>query len=149
MAVIKRILVGDQERVLLIRKGRFDRVLGPGEYWVWTLGRAIEAITFKVTDLTFENVWADYLVKERPAIAAKLFTVIETGDEQVAIVYLNGKLTRVLTTGKRALYWRGPVEVSTDVIDVTAERQVPQKLVAAVTRLMGSMVISVTVDESM
>ncbi len=148
MAVIKRILVGDQERVLLIRKGRFDRVLGPGEYWVWTLGRAIEAITFKLTDLTFENVWADYLVKERPAIAAKLFTVIETGDEQVAIVYLNGKLTRVLTTGKRALYWRGLVEVSADVIDVTAERQVPQKLVAAVTRLMGSMVISVTVDES-
>jgi regulator of protease activity HflC (stomatin/prohibitin superfamily) len=147
MAVIKRILVGDQERVLLIRKGRFDRVLGPGEYWVWTLGRAIEVITFKVTDLTFENVWADYLVKERPEIAAAWFTVVETGDEQVAVVYLNGKVTRVLTTGKRAVYWRGSVEVSADVIDVTAERQVPQKLVAAVTRLMGSMVISVTVDE--
>ncbi len=148
MAVIKRILVGDRERVLLIRKGRFDRVLGPGEYWIWTFGRKVEAITFKINDLTFENDWADYLVKEQPALAAELFTVVETGDAQVAVVYLNGKLARVLGPGKRLLYWRGPVEVAAEVIDVAVERQLPAKLATAVTRLTGVMpVVYALVDE--
>jgi len=35
MLMLRRILVGDQERVLVIRKGRFERILDPGEYWVW------------------------------------------------------------------------------------------------------------------
>src|SRR5882724_12585388 len=109
MAVLlKRILVGDQDRVLLIRKGRFDRVLGPGEYWI--RGRAIETIAFNVNDLIFDNVWADYLVKERPAVASALFTIVETNDAQVAVVYVNGKLSRVIGPGKRVLYWRGPLE---------------------------------------
>jgi hypothetical protein len=94
MLFLRRILVGDQDRVLLIRKGRFDRVLGPGEYWVFDF--AIETIKFNVTDLVFDNVWADYLVTERPAIAAALFMIVETGDTEVAIVYLNGKLSRVI-----------------------------------------------------
>ena len=40
--MIRRILVGDNERVLLIRKRRFADILAPGEYFVFTLGRGIE-----------------------------------------------------------------------------------------------------------
>ena len=148
MLFFRRILVGDRNRVLLIRKGRFERVLAPGEYWVWTLGAAVEILEFKVNDLVFESPWADYLVKERPQIAASLFTIVETGDAQVAAVYLNGKLARIVGPGKRALYWRGPVEVRAEVIDVMAERQVPALLLAALAQLGApAPVIYAVVDE--
>ncbi len=133
MAVLKRILVGDQNRVLLIRKGRFERVLEPGEYWVF--GRGIETQNFCLTNLVFESTWADYLVKEQADLAERLFTIVETTDTQVAVIYMNGKLARVLGPGKRVLYWRGPVEVTSQVIDVARERQVPQALVSAMARL--------------
>ena len=32
--MFRRILVGDNERVLLIRKKRFADILAPGEYWI-------------------------------------------------------------------------------------------------------------------
>src|SRR5277367_2924721 len=103
MPVFKRFLVGDRERVLLIRKGRFDRVLEPGEYWVFGVG--LKAEIFNVNELVFENAWVDYLLKEQAQLAARLFIVVETNDAQVAPVYLNGKLSRVLAPGKRAIYW--------------------------------------------
>lgn len=58
-----RVLVGDNERVLLIRKKRFADVLGPGEYWIFTLGRNVELERHNVKGLTFSSDWADYLVQ--------------------------------------------------------------------------------------
>jgi regulator of protease activity HflC (stomatin/prohibitin superfamily) len=148
MSIFRRILVGDQNRVLLIRKGRFARMLEPGEYWIWTLAGAVETVTFNINDLTFESPWADYLVKQRAELAARLFTIVETNDAQVAAVYLNGKLSRVLGPGKRVLYWRGSVEVAAEVIDVNVERQLPAALAAILVRMgTGTLAVSAVVEE--
>jgi regulator of protease activity HflC (stomatin/prohibitin superfamily) len=148
MSLFRRILVGDQNRVLLIRKGRFVRMLGPGEYWVWTLGRAIETQTFNINEVLFTSPWADYLLKEQAAIAARLFTVVETTDSQVAVLYFNGKLAGVMGPGRRALYWRGSIDVTFEVIDVTVDRQLAPKLAASVARLgQTAPVINTLVDE--
>ena len=135
MLFARRILVGDQGRVLLIRNERFEEILGPGEYWVWTLGRKIEAETYNVRSLVFDNPWADYLAKERPEVAARYFTVVETGDAQVAVVYLDGKLARVVGPGKRVLFWKGPVAVTARVIDVREQPEAPAEMLAALARL--------------
>src|SRR6185436_5612130 len=133
MLMFKRILVGDQERILLIRKGRFDRVLGPGEYWV--MGFGVELEKHSVRELVFESAWADYLAKQRPEVAAEFFRVVETRDSEVAAVHLDGKLARVLAPGKRVLFWHGPVEVTAEVIDTKAEPQVAQRMLTALGRL--------------
>ncbi len=125
-----RIVVGDQERVLLIRKGRFERILEPGEYWIWALGGAIETEIHNLKEIVFESSWADYLAKERPAVAERHFSIVETSDSQVAVVCLDGKLSRVIGPGKRVLFWRGPVAVTAEVIDVKDRPEVPQSLLA-------------------
>ena len=35
--MLRRILLGDNERVLVIRKRRFAEILEPGERWIFTL----------------------------------------------------------------------------------------------------------------
>lgn len=40
--MFRRVLVGDNERVLFIRKKRFIGILGPGEYWIFTPGQHVE-----------------------------------------------------------------------------------------------------------
>jgi len=133
--MIRRVPVGDNERVLLIRKKRFIDVLPPGEYWILTLGRHVELERHNIKSLVFTSEWADYLVKERLELVSRYFTVVETPDSQVAVVYLDGKLARVIAPGNRVLYWRGAVSVTFDLIDVRQEPAVPERLLPALARL--------------
>src|SRR5271165_7018627 len=133
--MFRRILVGDNERVLLIRKKRFADILAPGEYWIFMLGRHVELERHNTKPLVFTSEWADHLVKQRPELASRHFTVVETPDSQVAVVYLDGKLARVVAPGNRVLYWRGAVSVTFDLIDVRQEPAVPERLLPALVRL--------------
>jgi regulator of protease activity HflC (stomatin/prohibitin superfamily) len=133
--MLRRVLVGDNERVLLIRNKRFADILAPGEYWIFTLGRGIELERHNIKGLVFSGEWADYMVKQRPELVSRYFTVVETSDSQVALVYLEGKLARVVAPGNRVLYWRDAAAVTFEVIDARHAPEVPQRLLAALARL--------------
>jgi regulator of protease activity HflC (stomatin/prohibitin superfamily) len=131
--MIRRILIGDNERALVIRNRRFQDILGAGEYWMLSYG--LQLVRATVSDMTYSGEWADFLVREKRALAERYFTVVETGDAQVAVVYVDGSATRVVGPAKRVLFWRAPWEVTFEVIDAAAEREVPERLVAPLARL--------------
>ncbi len=87
----KKIIVGDQERFLIAKDGRFSTILAPGEYRLFVAPTVhLEVEKHFTNSLIFQSTWADYLVKERPQLVAELFTVVETSDTQVAMVYVDG-----------------------------------------------------------
>jgi regulator of protease activity HflC (stomatin/prohibitin superfamily) len=129
------IIVGDNERVLLARNKRFSRILGPGEYRIFTLGQGIEFERFNTRDLVFTSDWANFLVKEHPDVVKEYFTVIETSDSQVAVVSVDRKVSRVIAPGKRTLFWRAVLEVSFELIDIQESPEVPARLLPALARL--------------
>jgi regulator of protease activity HflC (stomatin/prohibitin superfamily) len=131
--MVRRILIGDNERVLVIRKRRFAEILEPGERWMFTLG--VELERYNVRELVYAGEWADYIANSRPDVAARCFTVVETSDAQVAVVYLDGRLARVIGPSKRVLFWKGPVNVTFERIDVRANPEAPATLVPALARL--------------
>jgi regulator of protease activity HflC (stomatin/prohibitin superfamily) len=144
--MLRRILVGDNERVLLIRKKRFVNILGPGEYWMLTLGVELECHETK--GLVFASEWANYIVTQRPELVARHFTMVETADSQVAMVYLDGKLARVIGPAVRVLFWQGSVRVTVELVDVRAEPEVPMRLLASLARLgRESLVTFAAIDE--
>ena len=146
--MMRRILVGDNERVLLIRKRRFADILGPGEYWIFTLGRNLEFERHNIKGLVFTSEWTDTIVSQKPELASRIFTVVETSDSQVAVVYVDGKLFRVIGPAQRVLFWRGALAVSFELIDARQEPEVPARLVAALARLgRESMATFTLVDE--
>ena len=135
MWFIRRVLVGDQERALVIRRGRFERIVGPGAYWIFGLGVAIEKFDTAAGNIEFGGAWAGFLVKERSALVSTWFTVVETRDAEVAVVYFDGKLARLIGPGRRAMYWRGSIEATAEVYDTKVTPQVPAALVAPLARL--------------
>lgn len=145
--MLRRLLVGDNERVFLVRNGRFDNILTPGVYWITGFGIDTERHSLKRHLLDSE--WADFLVKERWELVSRHFTIVETRDWQVAVVYFDDKVSQVVGPGRRVLFWRGLVEVTYDVIDTQANPQVPAMLVPAVGRLdpHGSYATFVQVQE--
>src|SRR5262249_45646801 len=109
--MLRRILIGDNERVLVIRKRRFAEILGPGERWMFPLGRGLDLQRYNVRELVYSDEWADYIVNSRPEVATGWFTVAETSDAQIALLYLDGRLARVIAPSSRVLFWKGPVNV--------------------------------------
>lgn len=146
--MFRRLLVGDNERVLVVRKKRFDTLLGPGEYWFLTLGRQLTFERHSVSATAFASEWADFIVKERPRIAAEFFTVVETTDSQVAVVFADGRICRVVSPGRRALFWKGPVEITFAVIDVRETPEVQRVFVEPLAGLgPGSLMTRVLIEE--
>src|SRR3954466_235287 len=122
----KRVIVGDQERVLIAKNGRFSGILEPGQHRVFIPpGVSLETEKHNLRDLLFASKWADYLMKERPDLISHYFTRVETNDVQVAMVYVDNKLAEVLLPAKRVLYWRGLAEVTAEVVDVIVEPEIP------------------------
>ena len=99
--------------------------------WKWGVARE----RHDIKAVAFTSDWSDYLVKERPEVVARFFTLIETGVSQVAVMYFNGKMARVIAPSSRALFWRGAVEVTFDLIDVRREAAVPERLLAPLAKL--------------
>ena len=90
-------------------------------------GVHLEVETFYVHDLVFRSTWTDYLVEERPDVTERHFTIVETNDVQVAMVYADQKLFQVLPPAKRVLFWRGPAQVTAEIVDVLAEPEALEK----------------------
>jgi regulator of protease activity HflC (stomatin/prohibitin superfamily) len=147
MVLFRRILVGDQERVLMTRKGRFARIFEPGEYWVWTLGQKVQLQKFNVRDMIFQSEWTDYLAKEQREVAERLFVIVETGDAEVAVVSYDGKVTCVVGPGRRILFWRGSVQVTARLIQIQENPEVPRDLLPALTRIKPAQVTFATVED--
>jgi hypothetical protein len=132
--MLRRILVGDNERSFLIRNGRFEDILGPGDYWI--AGFGVELERHDVNELVLRSKWKEYLARERWALVSRYFTMVETGDSEVAVVYFDDKVSRVIGPGGSVLFWNGPVAVTYDLIDTQENVQVPALLVPAL-RLLG------------
>src|SRR5207247_9747359 len=119
----------------LILHERVRDILAAGEYWIFTLGQNIELERANVKGLVFASEWADYMVKEKPELVSRYFTVVDTNDSQVAVVFVDGKLTRVIGPGKRVLFWRGVGELAFELIDVRKEPGLRLRLVPGPARL--------------
>ena len=114
--MLRHVLIGDNERILVIRKRRFAEILGPGERWIF--GRGVQLLAHSVRDPIFAGEWADHIANHQPETVARNFTVIETSDAQVAVVYLDGRLARVIASSNRVLYWKGAVNVTFEIVEV-------------------------------
>jgi regulator of protease activity HflC (stomatin/prohibitin superfamily) len=131
--MLRRVLVGDNERVFLIRKGRFEDILAPGDYWIVGFGVTLEL--HDVKNLVLSSEWTDFLAKQRWELVSRYFTVVETADSQVAVVYFDDKVARIIGPGKRVLFWRGSIEVTYDLINAQENAQAPALLLPAILRL--------------
>jgi regulator of protease activity HflC (stomatin/prohibitin superfamily) len=146
--LFKRISVPDNTRALVTRKGRFIAILAPGDYTFVTgpMGKVC-AEMYSLRALSFDSNWADFLVKERPAVVERNFVVVETRDSEVAIVSVDGKFNTVIAPGKRALYWRDAAAITAEIIDVNASPEVPKAKLAAIERIGRNAQVTVAVVE--
>ena len=118
MLFSQKFIVRKHERGLLFRDADFVRFLEPGTYRFNTLRRRYDVERFDVTEPAFTHALADYLVEAEPEDVERLFTVVATGEREVAVVYWNDRIAEVVRPAERRLYWNGPVTVRVERFDL-------------------------------
>jgi len=131
---VKRIVIAQHERGLYLKDRSIVKILDPGVYWIKDLFDRVSVQIYDITIAEFNHAYEDVLVKEQPALCAQYFQVVELGEQEVGLVYKNGKLTSVLAPAVRQLYWKGLVEVRVDVQDISTEFSVPRSKLALLGR---------------
>ncbi|MEM6662078.1 MAG: slipin family protein, partial [Pseudomonadota bacterium] len=107
-----RITVKETERVLVLNRGRFTDILGPGEHWIAARGLELER-----HDLSTQQVggaYLDALRRARPDLVEAHMTDVRTGEDEVTLIFRDETYWGALRTPKqRATLWTdaGPWEI--------------------------------------
>ena len=111
-----RINIGDRERALVIRSGRFSEILEPGTHIRLAMPFTVAVERHSLNDRKLSSAWTEFLAKERRELAERYFVIVETGDREVAIVYADGKFAEKLWLESPAARLRP--RLTEDMIDV-------------------------------
>ena len=123
-----RLIVRENERLLVLADGRCESILGPGEHTVKTRDRTVETHRFDITSGAVANDLIATLSKTRPELAAAHLTEVRTDAVQTAAVFRDGKLQGLQGRDTRAWFWTdaGPWEVQH--FDTSEDIAVPKAL---------------------
>ena len=130
-----RQVVAQHERALLLKNGVLTEILGPGVYRWLDLAGALECQVFDLTDPELNHPHAEVFRKDAAAIWNARIDTLETGEQEAGLVYLDGRLTRLLRPMSRAFYWKGPVEVRMTRIDLSGEPVVERTLLETLRKM--------------
>ncbi len=118
MWFIQKFIVRKHERGLLFKDGDFIKFLTAGTYRYFGLRRCYAVERYDLSVATFEHRLVDYLVEAERAEIDRLFHVVKTNADEVALVYLNERASAVLGPAESALYWKGVVKVRVERFDL-------------------------------
>jgi len=123
--------VRKHERGILLRNGDFERFLAPAVYRFFDPQGRLAVERFDLTQPAFEHRLTDYLVRCQPEAVEDHFVCVETGPTQVAVIYRNGHPWTFVAPERRALFWKGVVRVTAELIDVASNIVVPRRIAQA------------------
>jgi regulator of protease activity HflC (stomatin/prohibitin superfamily) len=118
MWFIQKFIVRKHERGLLFKDGDFIQFLAPGTYRYFGLRHRYAVERFDLAVAAFEHRLTDYLVEAERAEIDRLFHLVETNADEVALIYLNERAAAVLGPAERKLYWKGVVKVRVERYDL-------------------------------
>ena len=123
---VRRVTVQENQRVIVLVKGKFEDILGAGEHLI-----RVKDTRYGIHDLNrpeFTSDLSQALFRERPEMAAEHLTELRTGDGEVFIILRDGQIKGVLKPGSRIVFWTdaGPWDV--EKVDVSASLDIDAAL---------------------
>ena len=93
-------IIQENQRGFLFKNGKFIKMLTPGKYYEF--GDREIVIAFVDQPLALARCSVETVLGDKAVAAAT--TVIEVGDEEMALHFVNGKFENILRTGKH-VFW--------------------------------------------
>jgi hypothetical protein len=114
--LLKKIHIRKRQRGFLYTKGDYERMLTAGEYWLFGWPRSHEVAIHDTHKPELESADLTTLLAD-PQVLDEV-EVVDVTDKQRALLWVDGRLYRILGPGKRA-FWKSPHELVVEVIDAS------------------------------
>ncbi|OQW94922.1 MAG: hypothetical protein BWK79_04295 [Beggiatoa sp. IS2] len=134
MVIFRQFIVRKHEQGLLFKNGDFQKFLEPGTYHFFDPLWKMQVSLYDLSVPEFVHPLADFLVKHQVDAIAQYFTVVELNDQQIALIYKNGRLADILLPATRTLYWKGVIDVTTKIVDISEDFVIPPAQAALLVR---------------
>jgi regulator of protease activity HflC (stomatin/prohibitin superfamily) len=144
--VTKTVTVEDGERALLWRDGQLVRVLSPGRHTLFDLLHRLKTQVYDVVRTEYRAERYAVLKAARPDLASELFTAVETGANEIAIVSLDGRPMHLLTPWQMGVYWKVATTVDIERIDIAADPRISARHLAMIERNRPTIVTEAVVE---
>ena len=128
--LFRKLIVRKNERGLLFKEGDFLNFLEPGSYRYFDPWRKIQLEHYDLSVPEFSHRLSDFLIKTYPEQMTRYFTFIELGPQQIALLFKNGVLAEILPPFSRTLYWKGVVDITTEIFDISDSFEIPPEKAA-------------------
>jgi regulator of protease activity HflC (stomatin/prohibitin superfamily) len=117
--MFQTVIVTEKQRGLLIRDGRFQKMLEPGRHRILDLVGSLQIELCEATGL-FTSPWAEVIEKRYPEIAGQYFVTVQAAEGEVAVIRVDGRPKLLVLPGQTVRHWTVFNDVSVDRIDVNA-----------------------------
>jgi len=137
--IIKRVVVAQHERGLVLKDKRIREILMPGVYWRFNWGASIEVLDTRKAEISNDamlrlldsNAEKDLQLKEQ------YLSVIELGETELALMYQRKALRQVLKSGTRYVFWKDAPDLQIKLVDTKEDYRVEKSLVNILARRSG------------
>ncbi|WP_020413768.1 slipin family protein [Microbulbifer variabilis] len=126
--------VADNERALLFRRSRFERVLPPGRHRIWLLSGDVRVETYDITEVVFDAIKAKFLLNTYGQILGEYLQSYELSDHQVGLFYQDGHLVDILPPGTYRAVWKGSETVRVGIVDISKEYSIDDNILGLLGR---------------
>ena len=128
----RRLLVTEGHRVLVMHRGRYTDILRPGVRYIPRKDSEIEVLD--IGDLFVRAPVADAVQRARPDLYEAHFERVETGPDEVGVLFRDGRVVHVMAPAERAVMLRDAGPFRLERVDVTETVAVPRALAAPLDR---------------
>ncbi len=137
--IMKRIVVAQHERGLVLRDKQIHEILMPGIYWRWVFRTNIEVLDTRKSEISSEAILRllDSNAEYDLQLKAQFFQVIELGETELALVYQRKALRQVLKSGTRHVFWKNTNDLEVKLVDTKTDYRVEKSLVNILARRSG------------
>ncbi|MBQ9746280.1 MAG: slipin family protein [Clostridia bacterium] len=111
---MKKIIIKENQKGFLFKNGKYVKLLGAGKYYLYG-GRDI-AVSGTEGMVYCQNCSLETLLADETV--AKCTSVVEVGDEELALHFVNGKFVSPLTRGKHA-FWNDAGKHEFRIFDIS------------------------------
>ena len=121
-------VVADDERALLTRNGRFQRILAPGRHRFFDPGReyAIEVVKAHRSEFPYDR--ALLIAATHPEVAREYFEIQRADPHVAVIVYFDGVAKGILPPMSTRAYWKTTTRVEFTLVDTRATLRVEPRI---------------------
>lgn len=130
---LRNIVIEPGQRGLLLRGGRFVRILPPGRHRFWDWGNDVRVEIVAATG-NLVSPLARVIEAEHPALAAETFAILRPAEHQVMLVWTDGQPSLLVKPGQFAHVWRAGRDVRVETFDAFAEPRIARLLQQVVQR---------------